>query len=219
MPYTVVVIDELADLMMIAPADLEKYIQRLAQLARATGIHLIVATQRPSTDVITGVIKANIPSRIAFAVSSQTDSRVILDTGGAEKLLGKGDALFYPVHFPKPKRLQGAFISEAEIDRVVEFWKEQGREVAIRELPTHLGEAGEARGDDFDDPLYQEALRIVLQAGEGSASMLQRKLKIGYACAGRLIDLMERQGILGPVIGSKPRPLLRYPEQSSFKFQ
>ncbi|MCX5974271.1 MAG: DNA translocase FtsK [Coprothermobacterota bacterium] len=219
MPYTVVVIDELADLMMIAPADLEKYIQRLAQLARATGIHLIVATQRPSTDVITGVIKANIPSRIAFAVSSQTDSRVILDTGGAEKLLGKGDALFYPVHFPKPKRLQGAFISEAEIDRVVEFWKEQGREVAIRELPTHLGEAGEARGDDFDDPLYQEALRIVLQAGEGSASMLQRKLKIGYARAGRLIDLMERQGILGPVIGSKPRPLLRYPEQSSFKFQ
>ncbi len=219
LPYTVVVIDELADLMMIAPADLEKYIQRLAQLARATGIHLIVATQRLSTDVITGVIKANIPSRIAFAVSSQTDSRVILDTGGAEKLLGKGDALFYPVHFPKPKRLQGAFISEAEIDRVVEFWKEQGREVAIRELPTHPGETEESEGEDFDDTLYQEALRIVLQAGEGSASMLQRKLRIGYARAGRLIDLMERQGILGPAIGSKPRALLRHPEQSSFKFQ
>jgi S-DNA-T family DNA segregation ATPase FtsK/SpoIIIE len=219
MPYTVVVIDELADLMMIAPVDLEKYIQRLAQLARATGIHLIVATQRPSTDVITGVIKANIPSRIAFAVSSQTDSRVILDTGGAEKLLGKGDALFYPVHFPKPKRLQGAFITEAEIDRVVEFWREQGREVSIRELPIPPGENEKAGEEDFDDALYQEALRIVLQAGEGSASMLQRKLRIGYARAGRLIDLMERQGILGPAIGSKPRPVIRSPEQSSFKFQ
>ncbi|MCX5975523.1 MAG: DNA translocase FtsK [Coprothermobacterota bacterium] len=217
LPYYVVVIDELNDLMMIAPADVEKYIIRLAQLARATGIHLIVATQRPSTDVITGIIKANIPSRIAFAVASQMDSRVILDMNGAEKLLGRGDMLFYPVNYPKPVRLQGAFICEEEIDQVVAFWKEQNQDNPLRPLPILQAE-GKDWEEEEDDPLFEEAVQWVMQAGEGSASMLQRKMKVGYARAGRLIDLMERRGIVGPANGSKPRQILRHTDQSSLKF-
>lgn len=217
LPYYVVVIDELADLMMVAPADVEKYIIRLAQLARATGIHLIVATQRPSTDVITGIIKANIPSRIAFAVASQMDSRVILDMNGAEKLLGRGDMLFYPVNYPKPVRLQGAYISEEEIDQVVAFWKEQIQDYTLRPLPILQGE-GKEWEEEEDDPLFEEAVQWVMQAGEGSASMLQRKMKVGYARAGRLIDIMERHGIVGPANGSKPRQILRHTDQSSLKF-
>jgi DNA segregation ATPase FtsK/SpoIIIE-like protein len=219
LPYYVIVIDELADLMMVAPAEVEKYIIRLAQLARATGIHLIVATQRPSTDVITGIIKANIPSRIAFAVASQMDSRVILDMNGAEKLLGKGDMLFYPVNYPKPARLQGAYVSEEEIDQVVAFWKTQTREevLTLRPLPIFQGEGPDENEED-DDPLFNEAVQWVMQAGEGSASMLQRKMKIGYARAGRLIDLMERRGLVGPPSGSKPRPILRHPGQSNLTF-
>ncbi len=217
LPYYVVVIDELADLMMVAPADVEKYIIRLAQLARATGIHLIVATQRPSTDVITGIIKANIPSRIAFAVASQMDSRVILDMNGAEKLLGRGDMLFYPVNYPKPVRLQGAYISEEEIDLVVAFWKEQNQDNPLRPLPILQAE-GKDWEEEEDDPLFEEAVQWVMQAGEGSASMLQRKMKVGYARAGRLIDLMERRGIVGPSSGSKPRQILRHTDQSSLKF-
>jgi S-DNA-T family DNA segregation ATPase FtsK/SpoIIIE len=217
LPYYVVVIDELADLMMVAPADVEKYIIRLAQLARATGIHLIVATQRPSTDVITGIIKANIPSRIAFAVASQMDSRVILDMNGAEKLLGRGDMLFYPVNYPKPVRLQGAFVSEEEIDQVVAFWKEQNQDNPLRPLPILLAE-GKDWEEEEDDPLFEEAVQWVMAAGEGSASMLQRKMKVGYARAGRLIDLMEQRGIVGPASGSKPRQILRHTDQSSLKF-
>ncbi len=218
LPYLVVVIDELADLMMIAPAEVEQNICRLAQLARATGIHLIVVTQRPSADIITGLIKANIPSRISFSVASMMDSRVILDMGGAEKLLGRGDMLFYPVGYPKPARLQGAYITDGEIDRLVDHWKGQSKDLIIRRpLPAHEDSSEES--EESSDPLFEEALRLVIQAGEGSASMLQRKLKIGYARAGRLIDLMEKQGIVGPAVGSKPRPVLRYPDQSSFKFK
>lgn len=218
LPYLVVVIDELADLMMIAPAEVEQNICRLAQLARATGIHLIVVTQRPSADIITGLIKANIPSRISFAVASMMDSRVILDMGGAEKLLGRGDMLFHPVGYPKPARLQGAYVTDSEIDHLVDFWRNQSKDLILRRpLPSQV--ESDEEEEESSDPLYEEAVRLVIQAREGSASMLQRKLKIGYARAGRLIDLMEKQGIVGPAVGSKPRPVLRFPDQSSFKFK
>jgi len=216
LPYIVVMIDELADLMMVAPAEVEQNICRLAQLARATGIHLVLVTQRPSTDVITGLIKANIPSRISFAVASQTDSRVIIDTGGAEKLLGRGDMLFYPVGYPKPVRLQGAYVSEEEMDHLVKFWYDQAPALRVRPLPEYLEE--EEFGD-VGDPLFEKAVALVLQTGEGSASMLQRKLKIGYARAGRLIDLMEQKGIVGPAAGSKPRQVLRSPDQQALRFR
>jgi S-DNA-T family DNA segregation ATPase FtsK/SpoIIIE len=218
LPYLVVMIDELADLMMVAPAEVEHYICRLAQLARATGIHLVLVTQRPSTDVITGLIKANIPSRISFAVASLMDSRVILDMGGAEKLLGKGDMLFYPVGYPKPVRLQGAYVSEEEIDRLVNFWYQQAPAPKFRPLPEYT-EGEEEKFEEVEDPLFEKAVALVLQTGEGSASMLQRKLKIGYARAGRLIDLMEQRGIVGPASGSKPRQVLRSPDQQSLKFK
>jgi len=218
LPYLVVMIDELADLMMVAPAEVEQYICRLAQLARATGIHLVLVTQRPSTDVITGLIKANIPSRISFAVASLMDSRVILDMGGAEKLLGKGDMLFYPVGYSKPVRLQGAFVSEEEIDRLVNFWYQQTPSLNFRALPEYSEEEKEEI-EGTEDPLFEKAVALVIQSGEGSASMLQRKLKIGYARAGRLIDLMEQRGIVGPASGSKPRPVLRSPDQQSLKFK
>lgn len=202
LPYVVVFIDELADLMMVAPADVEDAICRLAQMARAAGIHLVVATQRPSVDVITGVIKANIPSRISFAVSSQTDSRTILDMGGAERLLGRGDMLFYPTGMPKPIRVQGAYVSDSEIDNLVEFLKEQKSPQYITpwvDSEKIAAESGE------EDELLGEAARIFIESGQASISLLQRRLRIGYTRAARIIDQLEEKGIVGAYEGSKPR--------------
>ena len=210
LPKIVIIIDELADLMMVSANDVEDYICRLAQMARAAGMHLIVATQRPSVDVITGVIKANIPSRIAFAVSSQTDSRTILDMGGAEKLLGKGDMLFYPLGAAKPVRLQGAFVSEGESERIVDFVKEQVEEEVKYEdniMETIAKANNISKGSDEDD-LLNGAIEFVVESGQGSASMLQRKFKIGFNRAARLIDSMEERGIVGQSEGSKPRKVL-----------
>jgi len=208
LPYIVVVIDELADLMMTAPGDVETYICRLAQMARAVGMHLVVATQRPSVDVITGLIKANFPSRLAFAVSSQVDSRTILDGPGAEKLLGNGDMLFAPMGVGKPIRGQGAFIRTEETKRIVEHWTRQKGDVPYplefiaQEEKTAMGE------DEEDDELYEEAVRIVLETGKASTSLLQRRLRIGFNRAARLIERMEREGIVGPYEGSKPRRVI-----------
>lgn len=206
MPYIVVLIDELADLMMVAPADVEDAICRLAQLARAAGIHLVVATQRPSVDVITGIIKANMPSRIAFAVSSQTDSRTILDMGGAEKLLGRGDMLFYPTGMPKPQRVQGVYVSDQEIDRIVEAVKVQGKPVyneAIGTAAINAESGGEAE-EDWDD-LIPEATKLFIENGQASISLLQRRFRVGYNRAARIVDQMEQRGLVGPYEGSKPR--------------
>ena len=209
LPKIVIIIDELADLMMASANDVEDYICRLAQMARAAGMHLIVATQRPSVDVITGVIKANIPSRIAFAVSSQTDSRTILDMGGAEKLLGKGDMLFYPLGASKPVRIQGAFISEHESQNIIDFVKAQVKEEVKYEenIMDTISKVNMEKSNDEDD-LLSEAIEFVVQSGQGSASMLQRKFKIGFNRAARLIDSMEERGIVGPNEGSKPRKVL-----------
>ena len=209
LPKIVIIIDELADLMMASANDVEDYICRLAQMARAAGMHLIVATQRPSVDVITGVIKANIPSRIAFAVSSQTDSRTILDMGGAEKLLGKGDMLFYPLGASKPVRLQGAFISENESQNVIDFVKSQVKEEVKYEenIMDTISKVNMEKSSD-EDELLSEAIEFVVESGQGSASMLQRKFKIGFNRAARLIDSMEERGIVGPNEGSKPRKVL-----------
>lgn len=210
LPYIVVIVDELADLMMVASGDVEDSITRLSQMARAAGIHLIIATQRPSVDVITGVIKANIPSRIAFSVSSQTDSRTILDMGGAEKLLGKGDMLFLPVGASKPIRVQGAFLSDEEVEKVVEFvisqQKAQYQEEMIPNDPKEFSE-------DAIDDLYDDAVRLVVEMQSASVSMLQRRFRIGYTRAARLIDAMEERGIVGPYEGSKPRQVLVTKEQ------
>ncbi|MGQ9512579.1 DNA translocase FtsK 4TM domain-containing protein [Thermodesulfitimonas sp.] len=205
LPYIVVVIDELADLMMVAPVDVEDAICRLAQMARAAGIHLVVATQRPSVDVITGLIKANIPSRISFAVSSQVDSRTILDMAGAEKLLGRGDMLFFPVGAGKPVRVQGAYLSDREVEAVVEYLKKLGTPVT-EEIAVEVTENEEVTEDD--DELLPQAVEILLRAGHASISLLQRRLKIGYARAARLVDIMERRGIVGPFEGSKSRAIL-----------
>ncbi|TCP58891.1 DNA translocase FtsK [Tumebacillus sp. BK434] len=205
LPYIVVIVDELADLMMVAPGDVEDAICRLAQMARAAGIHMIIATQRPSVDVITGVIKANIPSRIAFAVSSQVDSRTILDSGGAEKLLGRGDMLYLPVGASKPVRVQGAFLSDAEVERVVTYAKSQGEANYTVDLTSpQADEAGGAGDDDLDD-LFYDAVSLIVDAQQASVSLLQRKLKVGYARAARLVDQMEDRGFVGPFEGSKPR--------------
>ncbi|MCW3064086.1 MAG: cell division FtsK/SpoIIIE, partial [Solirubrobacterales bacterium] len=213
LPYILCVIDELADLMMIAPADVEDSIIRLAQKARAVGIHLVLATQSPRVDVITGMIKANVPSRIAFAVSSQTDSRVILDQNGAETLLGQGDMLFSPVGTSRLQRIQGAYVDEEEILQVVEHWKRQGepefREELLEEVVDESAESAEP--DEFspdEDPLLQEAISLVAQMGTASTSMLQRRLRLGYTRAGRLIDMLERRGIISGYEGSKPRQVL-----------
>ena len=205
----VIIIDELADLMMACANEVEDYICRLAQMARAAGMHLIIATQRPSVDVITGVIKANIPSRIAFAVSSQTDSRTILDMGGAEKLLGKGDMLFYPLGAAKPVRLQGAYISEGDSDKVINFVKSQVKEEIKyeEEIIQTISKATNIKNNDVDEFL-EDAIAFVVQSGQGSSSMLQRKYKIGFNRAARLIDAMEERGIVGPSEGSKPRKVL-----------
>jgi S-DNA-T family DNA segregation ATPase FtsK/SpoIIIE len=198
--------------MMVAPAEVEDSIIRLAQKSRATGIHLVLATQRPSTDIITGTIKVNIPSRIAFAVSSQTDSRVILDQGGAEALLGQGDMLFRGAGTSKLQRIQGAFITEEEIARITGHWAKQGEPEFEEELLETREEAGEDGGEgDFDpdsDDLLDEAIRLVVQTETASVSMVQRRLRVGYTRAGRLIDMLERRGVISGYEGSKPRQVL-----------
>jgi S-DNA-T family DNA segregation ATPase FtsK/SpoIIIE len=211
MPFIVVVIDELADLMMVAPRDVEDAICRIAQMARAVGIHLVVATQRPSVDVVTGLIKANIPSRIALMTSSQADSRVILDMNGAEKLVGHGDMLFAPSNISKPVRIQGAWVTEAEVRAVCEFIRAQ-REVVyentVEGLALPPGEGSGEHGLGDDDDLLEQAAELVIRSQLGSTSMLQRKLKVGFARAGRIMDLMEEKGLVGPSQGSKARDVL-----------
>jgi S-DNA-T family DNA segregation ATPase FtsK/SpoIIIE len=214
LPYVLVVIDELADLMMVAPQAVEDAVIRLAQKSRAVGIHLVLATQRPSVDVITGMIKANVPSRIAFAVSSQTDSRVILDSGGAESLLGQGDMLFKPLGTSRLQRVQGAYVSEEEIALVVEQTRQREQELdeSYLELPEVFAESSDdSDGGEFDpddDPLLDKAIEIVLQTQTASVSLLQRRLRVGYTRAGRLIDMLERRGIVSGYEGSKPRRVL-----------
>jgi len=212
LPHILCVIDELADLMMVSPAEVEDSIIRLAQKSRATGIHLVLATQRPSTDIITGTIKVNIPARIAFAVSSQTDSRVILDQGGAEALLGQGDMLFRGAGTSKMARVQGAFVTEEEIARVTKHWAKQGEPEFEQELlEAHEDAGGEVGDDDFDpdaDDLLDEAIRTVVQTETASVSMIQRRLRVGYTRAGRLIDMLERRGVISGYEGSKPRQVL-----------
>jgi S-DNA-T family DNA segregation ATPase FtsK/SpoIIIE len=211
LPHILCVIDELADLMMVAPAEVEDSIIRLAQKSRATGIHLVLATQRPSTDIITGTIKVNIPARIAFAVSSQTDSRVILDQGGAEALLGQGDMLFRDAGTSKLARVQGAFVTEEEIARITGHWAKQGEPEFEAELLEVREEKGVETEDDFDpdsDDLLDEAIRTVVQTETASVSMIQRRLRVGYTRAGRLIDMLERRGVISGYEGSKPRQVL-----------
>lgn len=211
MSYIVVIIDELADLMLVAAKEVEDSIMRITQMARAAGIHLIVATQRPSTDVITGVVKANIPSRIAFAVATQIDSRTILDMGGAEKLLGKGDMLYLPMGENAPIRIQGCFISDDEIRRVIEYvTKEQSAEYDNSILEPATNDHNPVSGDkeSFDDPLYNEIVEFAVQTGKISASLLQRRFRLGYNRAARIVDLLEERGIIGPQNGSKPREVL-----------
>ena len=206
--FVVIIIDELADLMMVCANDIEDYIGRLAQMARAAGMHLVIATQRPSVDVITGVIKANIPSRISFAVSSQIDSRTILDTAGAEKLLGKGDMLFYPVGEAKPVRIQGAFISESEVEKVVNFIKDQQGEPQYEDhIIEQIDTSTNGENSESDD-LLEEATRIVVDAGQASTSLIQRRLRIGYNRAARIMEQMEERGIISARDGSKPRQVL-----------
>ncbi|MCP9489234.1 MAG: DNA translocase FtsK, partial [Solirubrobacteraceae bacterium MAG38_C4-C5] len=213
LPYILCIIDELADLMMVAPADVEDSIIRLAQKARAVGIHLVLATQSPRVDVITGMIKANVPSRIAFAVSSQTDSRVILDQNGAESLLGQGDMLFSPVGSSRLQRIQGAYIDEAQIEQLTDFWRRQGEPELREELldEVEAQEGGEDAPGEFDpdeDPLLPDAIRLVAEMQTASTSMLQRRLRLGYTRAGRLIDMLERRGVISGYEGSKPRQVL-----------
>jgi S-DNA-T family DNA segregation ATPase FtsK/SpoIIIE len=212
LPYIVIVIDELADLMMVAPQDVEESIARLAQMARAAGLHLVVATQRPSVDVITGTIKANIPSRIAFAVSSQVDSRTILDMAGAEKLMGRGDMLYAPVGAAKPLRIQGAFVSEKETELVVKFLREHYAPLAhdaVIEFSTANDDPPVA---NETDPLFLDAVRLVVESRQASTSMLQRRMRVGYSRAARLIDQMEQQHIIGPADGARPRDVYLTPE-------
>ncbi|GBF72061.1 DNA translocase FtsK [Paenibacillus sp. 598K] len=212
LPYIVVIVDELADLMMIAANDVEDAICRLAQMARASGIHLIIATQRPSVDVITGLIKANIPSRIAFGVSSQVDSRTILDMVGAEKLLGRGDMLFLPVGMSKPIRVQGAFLSDQEVESVVGYARSQAEAEYKEDLVPEVEEMAEEEDENLDE-LYDQAVSIVVEAKQASVSLLQRRMRVGYTRAARLIDTMEAKGVVGPYEGSKPREVLMSPEQ------
>lgn len=219
MPQIVIVVDELSDLMMVAAKEVEDYITRLAQMARAAGIHLIIATQRPSVDVITGTIKANIPSRIAFSVSSQIDSRTILDMGGAEKLLGKGDMLFYPSSYSKPKRIQGAFVSDSEVENVIKFIKSNSMPIDYNEDVVDAMENSINTELNEQDPLLDEAIKIVMVQDQASISFIQRKLKVGYSRAARIIDQMEEIGIIGPHEGSKPRKLLLSEEEIQKYFE
>ena len=220
LPQIVIIIDELADLMMVSSKEVEDSICRLAQKARAAGMHLVIATQRPSVDVITGIIKANIPSRISFAVSSQVDSRTILDMAGAEKLVGKGDMLFYPAGAAKPTRVQGAFISDKEVEKVVDFVKANGEATYNDDILEQIEKANstdkeieEQENDDDTDPLLMEAIEVVVETGQASTSFIQRRFKVGYARAGRIIDQMEERGIISGFQGSKPREVLMSKER------
>ena len=221
LPQIVIIVDELADLMMVAAKDVEEAICRLAQKARAAGMHLVIATQRPSVDVITGLIKANIPSRIAFAVSSQVDSRTILDSVGAEKLLGKGDMLFFPSGAPKPLRVQGAFVSDEEVEKIVDFVKQNGTATYSEDILESIEKnnktdkeiAQEADADDETDPFLMDAIETVVETGQASTSFIQRTFKVGYARAGRIIDQMEERGIISGYQGSKPREVLMSKER------
>ena len=214
LPQIVIIIDELADLMMVAAKDVEDAICRLAQMARAAGMHLVIATQRPSVDVITGIIKANIASRISFAVTSQVDSRTIIDSAGAEKLLGKGDMLFFPSGVLKPQRIQGAFISDAEVEKIVSFLKENGGATYNEDILEKIEKANstdkelDEEAEDEIDPLLMEAIDVVVDMGQASTSFIQRRFKVGYARAGRIIDQMEQRGIISGYEGSKPRQVL-----------
>ena len=216
LPQIVIIVDELADLMMVAAKDVEESICRLAQKARAAGMHLVIATQRPSVDVITGLIKANVPSRIAFAVSSQVDSRTILDSVGAEKLLGKGDMLYFPAGAPKPARVQGAFVSDEEVEKIVDFIKQNGTATYSEDIletiensnKTDKEIAMEKDEDDDTDPFLMDAIETVVETGQASTSFIQRKFKVGYARAGRIIDQMEERGVISGYQGSKPREVL-----------
>ena len=220
LPQIVIIIDELSDLMMVSPKDVEDSICRLAQMARAAGMHLVIATQRPSVDVITGIIKANVPSRISFAVSSQVDSRTILDMAGAEKLLGKGDMLFYPAGAPKPTRIQGAFVSDKEVEKIVDFVKNNGEATYNDEILKQIENANSTdkeldsqEEDDDTDPLLMDAIDVVVETGQASTSFIQRRFKVGYARAGRIIDQMEERGIISGFQGSKPREVLMSKER------
>ena len=216
LPQIVIIIDELADLMMVAKNDVEDAICRLAQKARAAGMHLVIATQRPSVDVITGLIKANIPSRIAFAVSSQVDSRTILDSIGAEKLLGKGDMLYFPAGAPKPSRVQGAFVSDDEVEKIVDFIKSNGTATYSEDIIESIENSNktekeltqEQAQDDETDPFLMDAIQTVVETGQASTSFIQRRFKVGYARAGRIIDQMEERGVISGYQGSKPREVL-----------
>jgi S-DNA-T family DNA segregation ATPase FtsK/SpoIIIE len=237
LPYILIIIDELADLMAAYGRDVEALIVRLAQMARATGLHLIVSTQRPSVEVITGLIKANITSRIAFQVASQVDSRTILDMAGAEKLLGNGDMLYQAADVSKPRRLQGIYISEKEVKNVADFIKARADKYLESEMETQTeADIAEALAADFsdkdfapldleninediDDELYEEAKDMVIKAGKASASLLQRRLRIGYARAARLLDIMEERGLVGPVDGAKPREVYVKTEERTGNFE
>jgi S-DNA-T family DNA segregation ATPase FtsK/SpoIIIE len=215
LPYLVIIIDELADIILFAPSDVEEAITRLAQMARATGIHLILATQRPSVDIITGLIKANIPCRIAFNVTSMIDSRVIIDTPGAEKLLGRGDMLYIPPEQARPTRIQGAFVSDKEIRRLIDYLRQTGfepqytEEVTTKYKPSRIGGAGGDGGIDGEiDPLLEEAVRLVIDHNKASASLLQRRLSVGYARAARILDQLQTLGAVSQADGSKPREVL-----------
>jgi S-DNA-T family DNA segregation ATPase FtsK/SpoIIIE len=217
LPYILILIDELADLMMVERGNVEEAVTRLAQMARAVGMHLVLATQRPSVDVITGLIKANFPSRISFRVATRVDSRTVLDIMGAEHLLGKGDMLFLPPGSSRLIRVHGAFVTEAETNRVVEFWKNQARpdydQTFLLAPPAEEGEEAEgAQFEGADDPAYTDAIRVVLEMGKASTSTLQRRLRLGYGRAARILDMMQREGIIGPPDGSKPREVLKRPD-------
>lgn len=215
LPFILIVIDELADLMMLERANVEEAVARLAQMARAVGMHLVLATQRPSVDVITGLIKANFPSRISFRVATRVDSRTVLDVMGAEHLLGKGDMLFLPPGSSRLTRVHGAFVTEAEINRVVEFWKDQARpdyDQTFLQAPPSDDDSEEAEFEGAEDPAYQDAVRVVLEMGKASTSTLQRRLRLGYGRAARILDMMQHEGIIGPPDGSKPREVLKRPD-------